>query len=243
MRNYAPWLLTLAALMCAQYVPAQAQGIPRCPVVTVSCPDAADASPLTFSARVSDVDPSIELTFKWTASAGVIISGQGTSSVIVDASEAGGQSITATVEVGGLPAVCVNKASCSTSVFGCGLLAKMDEYGNISFNDEKARLDNFASAIESDPGNQGYIIAYAGRRARTGEAEARGTRARNYLLGKRGIDARRIVVIDGGHREELTVDLYVVPTGTPPPTSSPTVDPSEVQIVAGKTKARRRGRN
>jgi len=31
-----------------------------------------------------------------------------------------------------------------------------DEYGNIKFNDEKARLDNFAVQLQNAPGSQGY---------------------------------------------------------------------------------------
>ena len=33
---------------------------------------------------------------------------------------------------------------------------KFDEYGNIKFNDEKARLDNYAIQLQNEPGAQGY---------------------------------------------------------------------------------------
>jgi hypothetical protein len=67
--------------------------------------------------------------------------------------------------------------------------------------------------------------------ARAGEAEARAARAKEYLVKVRGIDARRIVTIDGGHREDLTVELYIVPSGDTPPFSTPTVDPNDVQVI------------
>jgi hypothetical protein len=110
---------------------------------------------------------------------------------------------------------------------------KFDEYSNIPFSDERARLDNFAFYVQQEQETIGYIIAYAGRRARAGEARARAERAKNYLVNKRGINAERIVTIDGGHREELMVELYLVPRGMAGPSATPTVDPSEVQIIRG----------
>ena len=107
-------------------------------------------------------------------------------------------------------------------------MREIDEYGNIRFNDEKARLDNYAIALQNEPGAQGTIICYGGRVGRAGEAQARCDRAKNYLVNERGIDASRISTVDGGFREELTVELWVVPTGAQPPTVSATVDPSEV---------------
>lgn len=108
---------------------------------------------------------------------------------------------------------------------------KFDEYGNISFGDEKARLDNFAIQLQNEPGMKGYVIAYGGKRARVGEARARADRAVNYLTTKRGIEADKIEAIDGGYREELTVELHMLPRDVSAPTPSPTVDPSEVQII------------
>src|SRR6266508_3752593 len=40
-----------------------------------------------------------------------------------------------------------------------------DSYGAISWELEKAHLDNFAIALQHDPDSIGYIIVYAGRPA------------------------------------------------------------------------------
>lgn len=109
----------------------------------------------------------------------------------------------------------------------------VDAYADISFADERARLDIFAFQLEQDSATTGYIIAYAGRRARVGEARARVERARSYLVTKRGIKAQRIVTIDGGYREERAVELYLLSNGAPPPVAQPTLAPSEVQIIKG----------
>jgi hypothetical protein len=92
---------------------------------------------------------------------------------------------------------------------------KFDEYGNIKFNDEKARLDNFASELQNKAGSQGYIVGYG---ACEGEGLARANRAKDYLVNTRGIDAGRVTVVDGGCRAELWVQLFVCEPGAPPPT-------------------------
>jgi len=92
---------------------------------------------------------------------------------------------------------------------------KFDEYGDIKFNDEKARLDNFASALQNEAGSQGYIIGYG---ACEGQGLARANRAKDYLVNTRGIDAGRIRVVDGGCRGDLLVQPFACPPGAPAPT-------------------------
>ncbi|MEA3013024.1 MAG: hypothetical protein QOD42_1569 [Sphingomonadales bacterium] len=119
---------------------------------------------------------------------------------------------------------------------------KLDEYGDIPFEDEKARLDNFAIEVQNNPMGQGYLICYGGRVGRAGEAMRRCRRARNYVSGHRRIEASRIVMVDGGYREDLTVELWVVPSGVTPPQATPSVDPREVRFIKGKVKRRARRR-
>jgi len=121
---------------------------------------------------------------------------------------------------------------------------QFDTYGRIARNDEKARLDNFAIQLQNDPGAQGYIITYGGRRGPAGEAQTRADFAKNYLVNSRGIDPGRLMTVDGGFREEATTELWLVPSGATAPTASPNVDASEVQTTrAPRRRApRRRGR-
>src|SRR4029077_3471509 len=148
---------------------------PPCPTVSVSCPsDVELGAPITFTASVNG---DANVTYNWTVSAGTISSGQGTSSITVDSAGLGGQSVTATVELGGLDPSCSRTASCTTSVKAPNPPArKFDEYGNIKFNDEKARLDNYSIQLQNEPGSQGYIIAYG---SCEGEAQARADRAKD----------------------------------------------------------------
>jgi hypothetical protein len=87
---------------------------PPCPSVSVSCPIGIDNQPITFEAIVTGGEPEMQPTYTWSISAGKIISGQGTSKLIVDRSDRGGRSIIATVSIGGAhPACAVPLASCA----------------------------------------------------------------------------------------------------------------------------------
>jgi hypothetical protein len=211
---------------------------PLCPTVSVSCPSDVDlGSPITYSASVSS---SASVTYNWSVSAGTISSGQGTSTITVDTTGLGGQTVTATVELGGLDPACSRTASCSTSVRTPAAQArKFDEYGNIRFNDEKARLDNYAIELQNSPGSAGYIVAFG---TCEGEGQARADRAKDYLVNTRQIDAARLTAVDGGCREELVVELWIVPSGAATPTPSNTATVSPCPACKKKATPRRRTR-
>ena len=150
---------------------------------------------------------------------GTITSGQGTPTITVDTAGIGGQTVTASVDVGGYPPTCATTAPCSTQVRTVVPLTptRFDEYGDIRFNDEKARLDNYAIQLQNDPGAEGYIIAYG---TCAGQGQERADRAKNYLVNTRGIEAGRIITIDGGCRADLSVELWIRPTGATVPAAS-----------------------
>src|SRR5882724_2696863 len=85
----------------------------ECPAVSVSCPsDLNYTKPAIFKASISGVIPE-RIRYDWTVSSGTILEGQGTATITVDP---GGQVITATVTVFGLPKSCPNRASCSLAI-------------------------------------------------------------------------------------------------------------------------------
>ena len=190
---------------------------PPCPQVSVSCPsDVGPGEPITYTASVSGGESGATFTYNWSVSAGTISSGQGTSTITVDTAGLGGQSVTATVSIGGADPSCTGTtASCTTNIrTPPPNPSKFDEYGNIRFNDEKARLDNYAIQLQNDPNATGTIIVYG---TCTGEGQQRGDRAKDYLVNTRGIEASRITVVDGGCRADLTVQLWIVPSGATAP--------------------------
>lgn len=215
---------------------AQAQEIhdpPDCPTIAVSAPDDIPSAPgelMKFTATVSGVDPKITPTFEWTVSGGSITNGQGTTVILVEPNDAGGGTITATLKVGGMSDKCVDKASATMSFFVCGLVMpalKFDEYGEINFKQETARLDNFATELLNVPTATAYIIVYAGSDASRDKAKARALRVENYLIRTRGIDPERVASIYGGNRKQKTVELFIVPVGAENPAPSATMDLSQ----------------
>ena len=118
---------------------------------------------------------------------------------------------------------------------------RFDFYGDVSLVREKSLLDNFSITLKDQPNRTGFIIAYAGKRARFGEARARAERAKNYLVKERRFDSNRLIAIDGGYREAPEVELYVVPDGVCAPTAAPTIDPRDVKIVKAARSRHGRG--
>jgi len=87
---------------------------PLCPSVSVSCSNRIDNHSVTFEATVAGGDPEMKPTYNWSVTAGKIISGQGTSKLMVDISDLGTRSITASVSLGGAdPACTISQASCT----------------------------------------------------------------------------------------------------------------------------------
>ncbi len=209
-----------------------------CPYpVNVSAPVSVnDGDTITFASDASYSGNSA-LNYTWTVSppSARIVSGAGTPTISVDTTGLGRQRVTAilVVDDGSGDRACRQVAQASTSIVPLPAPPvqprKFDEFPSIAFDDDKARLDNLAIELQNAPTAQGYIIVYGGRRSRPGQADRLGERAKGYLLSQRGIDARRLVVVNGGYRDTDYFELYIVPQGAQTPNPAPTVQPSEVQ--------------
>lgn len=97
-----------------------------------------------------------------------------------------------------------------------------DEYGKLSFNLEKPRLDNLATYLKkTEPTYLAYYLIYRSRDMGSVEADRRSKRAKAYMVKMHHIDAKRIVTTVAGCREELEIVLYVIPNSMAPPVSRP----------------------
>jgi hypothetical protein len=97
--------------------------------------------------------------------------------------------------------------------------------------DTIARLDNFAVQLSQASSFTGYVIAYAGKVARKDEGRKMADWARRYLVEKRNISPKRVVVVDGGFRILPAYDFFLLPDTMRAPTVTPTVSSKEVRIV------------
>jgi len=191
---------------------------PVCPAIEITCPtEIAYGEPLTFSSRLTGgVPANTNAVYNWTVSAGTITSGQGTDTIRVDTTGLGGQAITASLSVGGYNLECA--ASCAISIpLPRPVGRKFDEFPDISRNDEKARLDNYAIELQNDPTATGYVIVYPGRTSKRADVQDHFGRVIEYLVHSRGIDQSRIKTIEGPKRDQLHVDLWLIPQGATPP--------------------------
>lgn len=85
----------------------------QCPTVSVECPPSFDYDkPLRFTVTVHG-PARAAIRYDWEISAGKIVAGQGTPTITVDMSGMGGQGVTASVTIQGLPNECGKQASCS----------------------------------------------------------------------------------------------------------------------------------
>ena len=191
---------------------------PVCPALEISCPtDVAVNQPLTFTSRYSGgVPANVTPAYNWTVSAGTIIAGQGTDTIKVDTTGLGGQTVRASLSMGGYNLECA--ADCAVTIPLPRLSnKKFDEFPDISRNDEKARLDNFGIELQNDPTATGYVIVYPGRSSKRGEVQYHANRVVDYLVNSRNLDKSRIVTLVGPARNELFVELWITPQGATPP--------------------------
>lgn len=191
---------------------------PVCPAIEIVCPtDLALGQPITFSSRLTGgVPANTNAVYNWTVSAGTIIAGQGTDTIRVDTTGLGGQTVRASLSVGGYNLECA--ADCGVSVPLPKLTSrKFDEFPDISRNDEKARLDNYGIELQNDPTATAYVIVYPGRSSKRGDVQHHASRVVDYLVNSRGLDKSRIVTLVGPVRDNLFVELWITPQGATPP--------------------------
>lgn len=232
------------------YRPAPPPPASPCPFpVNLSAPSQVNEGEIiTYTADAAYTGTSA-LLYTWTVSPANarILSGAGTPTITVDSTGLAGQRITATLVVddGSGEAACRQTVQASTYVPPTppreNPSREFDVCCSCSYDDQKARLDNLAVELQNDPSTTTYVISYGGRTSRIGQADRLGARARDYLVTQRGIDPSRIVVVNGGFKEEDCVELWIVPSGATPPQPSPTVQPGDVNPPR-ETPSRRRRR-
>jgi len=172
----------------------------------------APGTPMTFTATSSG-----DVSYNWTVSAGTISSGQGTSSITVDTTGLAGQNVTATVTISGGTITpdcgCPTTASETSSVAAPPQPVLVDQYGKLTNDDVKARIDGFYTTLNNDPSSHGYIIIY-GTPAQIKAARAQIDKA----IAFRKYDPSRVTIVEGPPQgDEVQVKLYQVPAGAENP--------------------------
>lgn len=112
---------------------------------------------------------------------------------------------------------------------------QQDKFGIIGLEGEWARLDAFAIQLHNNPQLLAYIVIYGGITNKFGELKERPKPLVYYLTAKRGIDPKRIKIIEGGFREKFEFEFWTSQSEKMFPPLSPTIE-SEKVIFRGKMK-------
>ena len=67
-----------------------------------------------------------------------------------------------------------------------------------------------------------------------GEAEARVSFWKPYLLDTKDVEGSRVEIIDGGYRVEPVVEIWVVPVGAELPRPTPTLKEKDIKFRRGR---------
>jgi hypothetical protein len=208
------------------------------PVNISVTPIVTEGDVITFTASAS-YSGKASLNYSWSVSpSDANVVGDANGAVFrVDSTNLGGKRVTATLTVddGSGEAACRQTAQASTNVPKTvrhreETSTEFDVCCSCTYDDQKARLDPLGVKLHDDPSVTTFIIAYAGRNSRPGQAARLAKRANDYLVTNRGVDQSRVATMDGGYREEDCVELWIVPQGAQPPQPTPTLQPGEAPV-------------
>ncbi|HKY29879.1 MAG TPA: hypothetical protein VJM12_18200 [Pyrinomonadaceae bacterium] len=87
----------------------------------------------------------------------------------------------------------------------------IDKFGALRSDDEKARLDNFAIELQTNPRATGYIMVFRQKGGSLTQAKKRAKNAKDYLVSYRKLDESRLVVPkEYCERSRVEYELWIV---------------------------------
>jgi len=194
-----------------------------CPTVSLSGPQGLTrvGEDIVVKAIVSP-DSHADIKYSWTVDKGKILKGQNTLEVVIGTDEIeevqnkGSAEVNVHLGIGNLPRECRNSVSESYTVSNGNYdVSPFGEYGNNSFRDEKAWLDNLAINILNTH-NTGYIVKHFGKQFSYKEIRRRIGRIEYFMfkLRKYPKDRFRIIV---KRDDETFTKLWSFPPDAEPP--------------------------
>jgi len=199
----------------------------KCPDVRLTSPDIVkEGDVLMFVANVTGGDANITPTYNWSISAGIISSGQGTSSITVDTKGLGGQTATATVELGGYDRTCSSMASSTTSIDKVPKTEMLME-GNfitpVAFMQDASKFaGDFMSAYYGAESSKAIVFFYPGKtdtKAATKIKQMMATTKTSFSA--MGMKPAMYKMITAGKRGNTSYEMWIVPKGGETPVATP----------------------
>ena len=90
-------------------------------------------------------------------------------------------------------------------------------YGDISWEEERANLDNLGIYLTNNLDSIGYIRFFVGKEDKLEDVKCRMKRAKNHLVNSWKISENRIVIINAGKYKKTKIILQPVIKNRPPP--------------------------
>ena len=105
----------------------------------------------------------------------------------------------------------------------------VDEFAYTTPQETSGRLDNFLTYLVKDnPTYRGQVIVYGAQNGKVGELEEHLRQLREYFVDFRKFDANRLVITNGGYREEIWIQLWGLPPNVDPVKPTPGFDIRDV---------------
>lgn len=215
-------LVSLAFSVLFLFCVTQAQNkLEICPTVLVAGPKGI-TKPGTDAVFIADVKgySSKNLTFSWTVSLGKIVAGENSRRIKIEVPhDIHKDVLKVTVEFRGLPDGCLATASAEGVVdTGTYDVFPIDQYHEVGFQEEKARLDNLAIQVHNTTADmKGYIIKNFGKTTSEQEIKRKIDRIKKFLFTFRKYPKDRFVILVQ-RADEVSTTLWLWPSdGAIPP--------------------------
>jgi len=195
----------------------------NCPKLSVTGPAGIvpPGDPAVFRAELKGKVPN-DIKYEWTVEGGVIVSGQGTSSLTTTYSSQNEVRVTAEVKVIGLQAGCPDSASETFSMAICLTQPILVEEGSTPATEiDKPKLDTLTDEFEKHPQGIVYIIDYFPPKTTQSIVDRKIRMMIDYLTKQKGLEQSleqsKIRIFPEVHDRPFT-RYYVVPPGADFPT-------------------------
>jgi hypothetical protein len=207
-----PIRLLLFTLLAFTAIESDSHVTPPCPKLEVVGPQGltGPGEPATFSLK-PDLPNLDKLKLNWDVSLGTIEEGQGTPKISVRTNtDQQVSSVTATGKVTGLPDGCSDSASDTVGVAGNVDYFPIDEYGRMSYNDERARLDTALAQVKEHPNFDLLFILHSPKGASRTTIGARKKRIESHVIRYRKFSAAKVHFARGSSYQTST-EIYMLP--------------------------------
>lgn len=216
--------------------PTPTPALDSCPAITVS--STSESTPpgrlVIFHAAVTSREPTPDLTYDWKVSDGEIVGGQKTATITVDTSGVMEKSLTASVDVGRVYAICPNTAFHSVSIVQPSW---MNARVKSSLQGARRSLERFVTKLKKDSAARFYINLRHAKESCISEEIVEQIRiTKRYLTDLQAIDSDRIVLAESAikGKEELRFSNVDFTVGLEPPATSRVLSGNKLPFVACK---------